>query len=1811
MMRVCLTTLGLLVALWVPAIALVDAQGAPARRVPFQISHGPGAHFGPQVAVQPDGRVVVVWIERTAEDSSSRLIAALSPGWTPVVVADLAEAEVNSPRLFVDRSTHLAWLEPGEPYTSLFQAELGAAPSEPLGLALPSLSTLTYDHKGQLFAAWFDGDALNTLDVTRALTTTLPITSPAQGLTLAMDGQSAAHLAWVAQDSDNLAGPLYYASPDIEAKPVLVTDSGSAPHLRSGPSDLAHMCWRQEGGLYYARSDGWSTPQLITANLPEGEAPYALSIGPDEVAHLTWYADGSLWYANSADWEITRTKLAEAEAVSTLDLALDGQGWPQVVWAASDADGLRQIYRLSLQDEHPQMQVISPREGDVLAEDGWAAVESNLLPGDLGQITFYAEVDEPGLGSQGNILLEIGSDGDGSDGWSVPLALTHFERYRRYRVLAIGTRQDGTVLHARGGWFTVQAGSLPWVWLQAPPVDVIQGMSAIGVMAASPTSKPKRVDLFLSPEDPPHGQMEGLDPSRDARYIGSFNLSGQAQWPAPEWQWLPFDSSTIPDGTYSALALTTDAQGRQGYGLLGSLQVQNNLMPQIEIVQPAAGAVVANRLTLAAQVNYPDGLVTRMDFYIERPRPLLALQSQRYQVETSLPDLIWIGSDSDGTDGWSVERMVNEALDGDAWHARVVAFGHEGPLTQRRSEELFTILGRRRPFVRIASPATGSEVSGTHQVQLDVLANEARFTGADIYLEDAGGLLTLLGEARSAEDMWTLAWDTRLVGDGLYALVAVIRDDQGRTTMARAESLRVRNQTVALAFMPDDEASQLPETLSGTATLRVVSTALGAPAQRVDIYYQDDRVALHSIGQAAFRDQPVLGWWAVWNTRAVLDGRYLLVAIASYADGSTSRVEWDVAIQNAGPTITLREPQPGAAWSGPRRISWATAHPLQLEVSVTIAYSPDGGEHWTEIASGLEADGSYVWDTTRHPDGADARLRLTASDGLYSSQATSAPFTVSNRNAPPRVSLLAPQADTTHQQEMLITWQAWDPEGSALSVDLDYRAPGEDWQSIAQDLPNVGYHLWPLQDLTPHDQYSLRVTVHDAAGLLSTAEVKDLTITDTQPPTVRLLAPSSLARLRREAVILWQATDPDGDTLLIDLYYSDDAGQTWIPLAEGLPNTGYYTWQVSFLPAGSQYRIRIVARDDQLQSSHESPWLFAIGDGAPPQVTLSAPAGGSTLGGTRWVRWFAADPDGMPVTTTLSLRPTGTSEWYPLAQNLHNQGFYLWDTTQHADGAYDLRITVSDGKYTASAALAQPVVLANSSNQAPQVTIISPRGGARWGGVQEILWQAWDENRDAITATLYLSTDGGSWQELAQVEGYNGRYLWDTRTAPMGDTFRLRIVVHDGLSRGVESTPGAFYLDNERSRPPTVVVTYPGLSGELLRGDTLAWIAESPVGAPLSVSIALSTDNGRTWRSIAEGLANTGEYTLSPALLESGIAHRVRLRVSDTRYIVQAFSPDFLPTEPRYLAPELALQTPRGGETWSGTRSITWVASDPADQALRIIAERSADDGRTWKRIGASPENSGSVAWNTLDEANGVYLVRITADNGQASSIRVSPPVVINNPERSAPVISVLFPRGGQIWSGTQEVRWRASGTSGSTLRVDLAYSLDGGATWGVIERGVPDTGSYIWDTTALPNCDRVWLRAAVSDGRLTTTDVSDGSFAVRNVLAPVITLLSPRDGEHWVGRQTIAWHATAGTLRPVQVTLETSTDGGLSWRLLAAGLGASGSYVADAGAYAANSELVIRATASDGSRSGIDFTNDPVVIQKQPSDMSWYLSLP
>lgn len=103
------------------------------------------------------------------------------------------------------------------------------------------------------------------------------------------------------------------------------------------------------------------------------------------------------------------------------------------------------------------------------------------------------------------------------------------------------------------------------------------------------------------------------------------------------------------------------------------------------------------------------------------------------------------------------------------------------------------------------------------------------------------------------------------------------------------------------------------------------------------------------------------------------------------------------------------------------------------------------------------------------------------------------------------------------------------------------------------------------------------------------------------------------------------------------------------------------------------------------------------------------------------------------------------------------------------------------------------------------------------------------------------------------------------------------------------------------------------------------------------------------------------------------------------------------------------------------------------------------------------------------------------------------------------PRISLIYPRGGEVLSGTVTIRWEVSDPDGDPVAVTLAVTDEPFPTcatcppqeWVYIAVNVSGTGSVEWDTSSVPDGEYMLMIEAY-DGKALARAYSDW-FVVRN----------------------------------------------------------------------------------------------------------------
>ena len=238
--------------------------------------------------------------------------------------------------------------------------------------------------------------------------------------------------------------------------------------------------------------------------------------------------------------------------------------------------------------------------------------------------------------------------------------------------------------------------------------------------------------------------------------------------------------------------------------------------------------------------------------------------------------------------------------------------------------------------------------------------------------------------------------------------------------------------------------------------------------------------------------------------------------------------------------------------------------------------------------------------------------------------------------------------------------------------------------------------------------------------------------------------------------------------------------------------------------------------------------------------------------------------------------------------------------------------------------------------------------------------------------------------------------------------------------------------------------------------------------------------------------------------------------------------------------PTVKVLYPNGGERLQpGQRVlIQWKSDDNVGVASHIMM-LSPDGGITYKPIIPTlPGTAQSYLWTVPAIFAIRALIRVVAidaagNQGMDNSDGTS---VIQVEDRQPPTVTVLYPNGGEILQGGQqvEIQWKSDDNVGM-VRQSVLLSTDGGVTYSDLSGPLDGTAnSFLWTVPRLATLEALTRVMAIDRTGNQGMDESNGKFTIQ---FPMKEAIKDKEGkEHWEGKDV--WEKDEGDLssQPVGV---------------------------------------------------------------------------
>lgn len=677
-----------------------------------------------------------------------------------------------------------------------------------------------------------------------------------------------------------------------------------------------------------------------------------------------------------------------------------------------------------------------------------------------------------------------------------------------------------------------------------------------------------------------------------------------------------------------------------------------------------------------------------------------------------------------------------------------------------------------------------------------------------------------------------------------------------------------------------------------------------------------------------------------------------------------------------------------------------------------------------------------------------------------------------------------------------VTWFSSD---LSQNVDLDVTYDdGVNWQNLATGLSAQGAFDWypdtPAADATLRVSRTNDNTIFDTSDSSFTIPTPNLEITS--PNGGEILLPGETAS------ITWLQEYVTGN---VDLKLSRDNGQSWETLVNQYTGT-QFDWTVA--GSGTDDAIIRIFSNGVTGLKDTTDAVFSI---ATPVLQVLSPNGGENLipGSTHTITWDAQDFAG-DVNIKLSL--DGGSSWQTIANNVTGTS-YAWTVPNDPTVNGIVRVdsnAVGPLKDNSDA----PFTIAT-----PNFQITSPNGGEVLLHGQDIAI-TWNQENVFGDVDLSLSRDNGqTWESL--VDNFTGTSFTWTVAGPITEQAVIRMDSNrvTGLK---DFTDAPFSI-----RIPSLQLTSPNGGETLVPGSTatVTWDAQNLSDFDLKLSL----NGGSTWQTIASQATGTSlAWTVPNLPTTNGILQIISNEVdlsdnSDATFTI--------------AAPNLAITSPNGGETWlpGEVVTITWAQDNvPGDVDLSL----SRNNGQNWESL-ADQYTGTSFDWTVAGDATDQAILRLNSN--AVTGLKDFTDSVFSIAD---PVLQITSPNGGEsLEPGTTHlITWDAQNFAGD---MDLKLSLDGGDTWQTIANGITGT-EYSWTVPFQPTSN-----AIVRIYSNSVAGLNDSSDAAFNIGTPTIKILSPNGGESYLPWQVVTVTWDQGNI-PGAVNLSLSRDGGVNWESLA-----------------------------------------------------------
>ncbi len=399
----------------------------------------------------------------------------------------------------------------------------------------------------------------------------------------------------------------------------------------------------------------------------------------------------------------------------------------------------------------------------------------------------------------------------------------------------------------------------------------------------------------------------------------------------------------------------------------------------------------------------------------------------------------------------------------------------------------------------------------------------------------------------------------------------------------------------------------------------------------------------------------------------VLAGRFSSgFSDATFTSSSAASGTVRAASDWTAPAVTTTHP--GTPLRGTVTLAASATDAESGIASVTLQYLAPGAATWTTVCTDTSAPYSCAWSTAALADGIyDLRARAVDNAG-YTALSDTVRTTVANN-------VLVVLNDPGDVVRGNVAMGATVHNGGALPwvVTIQYvPAGGSAWKTLCSGLSAPFGCTWTTASFA-NDSFDLRAVATSGTTTVTSAVVSDVLV-DNLAPSVAMTDPGS--PLSGAVTFAATSTDAGSGVQQVVLQHLRSGTSTWQTLC-AVANEPFSCRVATTTLADGTYSFRAVATDVAGNAATSPSVTGRVVDNTVSSVSVDDP--GAHLSGTVTVTAQANSTAGV-ASVRVQRAATGSSTWTDLCTSTAAPYSCAWDTRTVANGTYDLRAILVDGR---------------------------------------------------------------------------------------------------------------------------------------------------------------------------------------------------------------------------------------------------------------------------------------------------------------------------------------------------------------------------------------------------------------------------------------------------------------------------------------------------------------------------------------------------